>query len=362
MMPGTLARYFGMRFFNVVAATFAGLFALVLMVDFVELLRRTGDMKDVSALLVAQISLFRVPHITERVIPFAVLVGAMNCYLNLSRRLELVVARSAGVSAWQFVMPAALIALVIGILVTTVYNPVSALLRERSERLEQGLAGEGRNLLTSDGSFWLRQRTVDGQSVINAGASRQQGAELSNVTVFMLDHSDGFVARIQARRATLHDGFWRLEDARIYTGEVLPASHKVYDLKTNLTRAQVQESFAVPESVPFWQLSSLIGVAESSGLAAIGYRLHYYQLLAMPLYLVSMVLLAAAVSLRTFRFGGIQKMVLGGITAGFLLFVLSKITGDLSKANLLPPAIAATLPPFIGGITGIIALLYQEDG
>ena len=54
-----------------------------------------------------------------------------------------------------------------------------------------------------------------------------------------------------------------------------------------------------------------------------------------------MVLLAASVSLRFFRFGGVQKMVLGGIGAGFLLYVLSKVTDDLSKAGLLAPWIAA---------------------
>jgi len=31
--------------------------------------------------------------------PFCILIGAMTCYLALSRRLELVVARAAGVSA-----------------------------------------------------------------------------------------------------------------------------------------------------------------------------------------------------------------------------------------------------------------------
>ena len=362
MMPGTLARYFGLRFFNVAAGTFFGLFVLVLLVDFLELMRRTTDLKDVSALAVAQISLYRVPHIAERVIPFAVLVGTMTCYLNLSRRLELVVARSAGVSAWQFIMPATLIATIIGILVTTVYNPVSAVLRDRSEQLEASMNVGGRGAMATSSGFWLRQRSQDGQSIINAASSRGQGSELLNVTIFTLDDSDRFAARIEARSATLHDGFWRLEDARIYTGEVLPERHTTYDLKTNLTRAQVQETFATPETVPFWQLSSLISLAESSGLAAISYRLHYYQLLAMPFYLASMVLLAAAVSLRTFRFGGVQKMVLGGLVAGFLLFVLSKIAGDLSSATLIDPALAAALPPFLGGVTGIVALLYQEDG
>jgi len=75
-----------------------------------------------------------------------------------------------------------------------------------------------------------------------------------------------------------------------------------------------------------------------------------------------MVLLAAAVSLRFFRFGGVQKIVLGGIGAGFFLYVLAKIAGDLSKAGLMAPLLAAALPPALGGLTGVIALLYQEDG
>jgi lipopolysaccharide export system permease protein len=362
MMPGTLARYFGLRFFNVIVGTFLSLFALILMVDFIELLRRHSDVQNFSALVVAQISLYRIPHITERIIPFTVLVGAMVCYVNLSRRLELVVARAAGVSAWQFVRPAVVIALIVGILVTTVYNPLSATFRERSERLEATLNGENRNPFLLNSGLWLRQRSPDGQSIINAATSHQQGAELSDVSIFTLDESDVYVSRIEAKRATLQNGFWRLENARIYAGESLPTNHAIYDLKTNLTRAQVQETFATPETVPFWQLSSLIQLAEASGLAAVGYRLQYYQLLVLPLYLVAMVLLAAAVSLRLFRFGGVQRMVLGGVVAGFLLYVLSKVAGDLSKASLLAPAVAAVLPPFLGGVTGFVALLYQEDG
>ena len=87
MMIGTLSRYFGVRFLTAVLAVFAGTLVLTAMIDFLELMRRTADIKDVSALAVAQISLYRVPFITERVLPFAVLVGAMFCYLNLSRRL-----------------------------------------------------------------------------------------------------------------------------------------------------------------------------------------------------------------------------------------------------------------------------------
>jgi lipopolysaccharide export system permease protein len=362
MIGGTLSRYFGLRFLGAVIATFVGAMVLVAMIDFLEMMRRTGDMQDVSALLIAKITLFRLLFATERITPFAVLVGAMSCYLNLSRRLELVVARSAGISAWQFVAPALIIAFLIGIAATTIYNPMSAILRERSVRLEDEIFNGGTASQSLGGSFWVRQRSDEGQAVVNAKASRQQGITLGGVSVFRFDDAGHFRDRIEAKSAVLESGHWRLDEARIYASGAPPAEHDTFMLKTTLTAAQVRESFATPETVPFWQLSSYIQLAENAGLAAAAYRLQYYQLLAQPFYFASMVLLAAAVSLRLFRFGGVQKMVLGGIAGGFFLFVLAKITGDMSKAGMMPPLAAAALPPLLGGVTGLLTLLYQEDG
>ena len=135
-----------------------------------------------------------------------------------------------------------------------------------------------------------------------------------------------------------------------------------YSLPTNLSREQVRESFATPETVSFWDLPLYIETAEQAGLGAAGYRLQYQLLLARPLLLVAMVMLAASVSLRFFRFGGVSAMVLSGVAAGFFLYVLSKITEDLSKAELMHPIAAAWLPVAIGGLTGFVVLLHQEDG
>ena len=98
-MITTLHRYFGMRFLTTLVAVLLGVFALIILLDYVEQMRRMGDIPNVSALTIAKISLFRVPHIGERILPFCVLVGAMSCFLGLSRRLEFVVSRAAGVCA-----------------------------------------------------------------------------------------------------------------------------------------------------------------------------------------------------------------------------------------------------------------------
>jgi lipopolysaccharide export system permease protein len=48
--------------------------------------------------------------------------------LGLSRRLELIIARAAGISAWQFVAPAVVVAFLFGVVATIIYNPVAAAL------------------------------------------------------------------------------------------------------------------------------------------------------------------------------------------------------------------------------------------
>jgi lipopolysaccharide export system permease protein len=295
--------------------------------------------------------------------PFCVLIGAMTCYLALSRRLELVVARAAGVSAWQFISPALVSALVLGVLSTVAYNPMSATLRERSKQMEAELFGDAPGGGVQDASgFWINSTNSEGQAIINAARSEQQGVHLTGLTVFRFDPDLQFKDRIEAREATLEDGRWVFKSVRRYTLDAPPVDQETMWLATSLTPAQVRNSFSTPETVSFWQLPSYIRSSESSGFATAGYRLQYQKLIAQPFLLAAMVMLAAAVSLRFFRFGGVQKMVLSGVGSGFLLYVLSKVTEDLSKAELMHPIAAAWLPVCVGGLTGFLALLYQEDG
>ncbi|MES1154937.1 MAG: LPS export ABC transporter permease LptG [Pseudorhodoplanes sp.] len=363
MMSKTLSIYFAKRFMLSVIGVFVGVFFLVGIIDYIEMTRRVGDMPNVPAFAAAKISFFRLPLMLERLMPFSVLIGAMTCYLSLSRRLELVIARAAGMSAWQFVAPALISALLFGIFATVIYNPISAALQEQSRKIEAEVFSNTQSAMqqTSSG-FWVRQRSNAGEAIINARSSTEQGMQLSAVTIFTFDTEGRFRDRIEAKSARLNPGEWRLTDARLYAPNTPPADHASFSLPTNLTAEQVRESFSTPETVSFWELPDHIRLAEHAGLAAAAYRLQYHKLLARPFFLVAMVFLAASVSLRLFRFGGVQKMVLGGIAAGFLLYVLAKITEDLSKAELMHPILAAWLPAVIGGLTGFLALLYQEDG
>jgi lipopolysaccharide export system permease protein len=277
--------------------------------------------------------------------------------------MELVIARGAGISVWQIIAPALLVALALGAFGSLVYNPVSANLREISKRLESQVFGQFQSVMDSyDSGYWVRQRGNDGESIMNALQSREQGLVLNSIIAFTFSATGEFRERIEAKSAELKPGAWQLKEARVYAPNVLPQDFETYSLPTKLTREQVAESFAAPDTVGFWHLPTYIRYAEDSGLAAAGYRLQYQVLLARPFLQAAMVLLAASFSLRAFRFGGVPQRILLGVAAGFSIYVLSKVTEDLSKAELLYPLLAAWLPIIAGGLFGFLMLLYEEDG
>ncbi|MDJ1159683.1 LPS export ABC transporter permease LptG [Chelatococcus sp. SYSU_G07232] len=361
LIGATLGRYFSARFLRMILAVFGTVFVLVYTLDFVELMRRAGDAEGASARLMATLALLRTPTVAEQVLPFAVLFGSMATLLTLSRKLELVVARAAGVSVWQFLQPAFFVALAIGVVSVTAYNPLAALLKQHATSIEARIFAKS-SKASSGKDLWIRQRSVDGQAIIRAESAIDAAGALARVTAFVYEPGGAFRERIEAPLARLHDGYWEFQDARVLSVGEEPQNYGAYLLATTLDPAQVRQSFTPPETVPFWQLSTVIERTERAGLDATAYRLHRDVLLARPLLFVAMVLVAASVSLRFFRFGGVARMVLGGVAAGFMLYVATELMEDLGASGLVGPVVAAWFPAVVGSLLGALALLHQEDG
>jgi lipopolysaccharide export system permease protein len=361
---GKLGRYFGRRFIGAVLLVFVNCALLIGIVDFFEFSRRLGERADVSVLDIGYLVLLRLPAYSEQMFPFAVLLGAMASFLTLSRRLELVIARTVGASVWQFTFSTLMLAVALGAFLTTIYNPVSAALKERGNKIEASLfRGERGGLFqqSTDG-IWVRQQSVDGQAILQAQATSDKGKTLTGVRLFSFDKAGKFVERIEAQSALLDNGVWRLSNVRVFAAGAEPQEYAGYLVSTNLTPEQVQGSLGSPDSLSFWDLPSVISASERAGIKAERYKLQYQTLLARPLLFAAMVLIAASVSMRIFRLGGVGKMVLSGVLAGFFLYVAQKLAGELGENGILHPMIAGWLPVLIGGAMGTWVLLQQEDG
>ncbi|VAW10993.1 hypothetical protein MNBD_ALPHA09-2032 [hydrothermal vent metagenome] len=367
----TLSFYIVRRFMFAIFGIFIACMFLVYLADLGELLRRSGSKEGIGIGVIALMAAYKLPGMAEQLFPFAILFGSMTAFLNLSRRQELVVARAAGVSAWQFTMPAFVAVFLLGLVTVTIYNPFAANLNGRYEVLNaEVLKGRGGGILkNSEAGLWLRQANSNGAAIIRASKGANRGLELYDVLVIEFDREERFTARIEAERAVLIDGksgteggIWRLENAWVTLENSHPKFSAVYEIETFLSRTQIAEALASPKAISFWDLPKFIEIAEKAGLSAQKYRVHYQFLLAQPFLFSSMVLVAATFSLRIFRMGNVTRMVIFGILTGFALFLANHVSRALGGGGSLPAVIAAWWPAVITMLVSLTVLFFQEDG
>lgn len=363
MTPFVLTRYLTWRFVLSCGAVMGALAAFVFIINLAELLNRSAGKEEMTFGIALLMAIFKLPLTMNKLLPFIALFGAIWMFARLARFHELEAIRASGVSAWQFILPPIAVAVIAGAISTAVVNPVAANAASQFEQLEaRYLRGRTSVLAVFPTGVWLRQADGEAQAVIHALRASSADMQLEDVIVFIYAGKDRFMRRLDARSAVLDQGYWRLSD--VYESKPGEASvhHDAYDFATTLTPDEVKDSFTSPDTIDFWDLPRFIQTAEDAGFTAVRHKMHFYSLIALPLALGAMVVIAAAFALRPMRFGGTGRLLATAAGVGFVFFFLSDFTEALGLSGLVPPLIAAAAPTLACILTGVTALLYLEDG
>jgi lipopolysaccharide export system permease protein len=360
----TLSAYIARQFFAWFCGAFAAILAVAFLFQYVELLRRGGTRLQATLPRLLEMAALQLPHTAQQAMPFAILFGTMLAFWRMTRNSELVVARAAGVSVWQFLTPALLVALIVGVVAVTVFNPIAARSQASFEKLERRVLHQGADpLALSQSGLWLRQSDEAGNQIIIHGDRLSPGQfVLDGVSFYFFNSFTELTSRIDAQAARLERGAWSIENGTRWLPDGPAEAFARLRLATQLTPVKIEEGFAAPDTMSFWELPGFIALLEESGFPAQRHRLHFDTLLARPFLLCAMVLVAATFSLRMQRRGGVTLMIVGGVVSGFLLYFLSDILFALGLSARLPVMLAAWTPTGVSLIFGTSMLLHLEDG
>lgn len=362
----TLHAYFARRFLGVFGAVALGFCAMLLLIDIIEQGRRfASDAPGFGVIL--RLVLLNLPQSVYGILPLILILTAIALFLSLARSSELVVTRAAGRSAIAALSAPLAMTLLVGIVALVALNPIVAATSRAYEARAGGIEGEPSVLSVSDDGLWLRQGDAIRQTVIRALRSNLDGTALTGVS-FTTFESDGRPQqRIDGTRAVLADGAWRIEDAKLWpldapNPEAAATLHDSITLPSTLTADQIRDSFGEPSSIPIWELPAFIARLEAAGFAARRHQVHLQTELALPLFLVAMVMIGAAFTMRPQRGGRTGVMVLVAILVSFGIYFVRNFAMILGEAGQIPPGLAAWAPPVAAVGLALGFLLHKEDG
>jgi lipopolysaccharide export system permease protein len=361
-----LGRYLFLRSLTGIAIAFAAVTASILLVDVVEQLRTVGSRSDLSLWQAIGLTTLKAPMLIEQTLPFVVLAGVMLGLFQLNRRSELIALRASGVSAWRFLAPSGVLALLLGVLMITTINPVGAFMYERYELAKARLSGEANTDAVTRNGVWLRQGDAQMQIVIHARTVSADNAGLANATFFFFEEGKGgtlnFVRRIRAENVYLRPGFWQLTNLVEALPGASPMPQENLAIPTNLEPSALLNTFVTPGSLSFWQLPGFISQAKAAGLSPVRYEVKHQALIAFPLLLAAMASLGAVFSLRLQRGGGVGQWAGLGVAAGFGLFFAGQLASAFAATDVVPPVVAAWSPALTGVFSAFALLSFLEDG
>ena len=328
--------------------------------DMVELARRTSSIVDFTFLDLAWLAALRAPSFLQSIVPFVVLFAAMMTLLNLNKRHELVITRASGMSAWQFITPLCAGSLFIGLMTVGALNPLatSGLGQSEDVQIELGLkAPRDSNIVP-----WFRQPTPAGAVVIGAEQASSGGTRLGKPSFYFFDAGNNPISRVDAETGSLVGGKWILTNATIFKDGKPSEQQPTFTTPALIDADLLIQTLTPPETISFFALGKSMESARAFGLPDSPYAMRWHSLAALPALLVAMTLIAATVSLKFARFGHSSTAILGGILAGFLLYVVTAMAEALGSTGVIAPVISAWLPVVAASFFGVTFLLHREDG
>src|SRR5262245_13616962 len=157
MVIGRIQRYVFQQALTALLLTLGVIALAIVLVDVVEQMRTVGSRTQITILTAFSLTMMKTPRIIMETLPFAMLVGSILTFSQLSRRSEIPAIRAAGVSAWRFLGPAMALALGIGVLMVTVLDPLATRLSAEFETARERILNPRDNDAPESSSVWLSQ-------------------------------------------------------------------------------------------------------------------------------------------------------------------------------------------------------------
>ena len=368
-MNWILTKYTVKQFLLIFVATLFVLTMVVGLFDLIELLRQVSKGETAGFVDAVMMAALKSPQMMHIILPFVVLLSGLIFCLLFNRSSELIIMRAVGLSIWNILLPLAVVVVVIGTLDTLVFSPVTAWTARRYERMEERLGfTHSTPLVWSEYGFWLREQTSDGGVQVLRASQIIQGKKkkvtLKNVSVFELDAQGAFVRQTEGDEASLSDGILRVKDVFVLNPiEEKSETLALQEFNTELSLDRILEKFDDPQTMSFWRFPRFITFLKESGFSIAQHAMYFHELIAFPVFLLSMLLIAVAITVSSGnRQGKTFMKVLLAIGSGFVLYFVSRITNVLGLSGSLPYFLAAWGPSLICIPLCLSVLLHLEDG
>lgn len=342
--------------------TFAVLFALVLVLQTLDLLGASGDVlayKGNDGGDVLRYVSLRAPQIISLFLPFSVLLGTVITLATLNQNSEVISMKGAGLSAHQVLAPLIVASLFVAGVSFLFNDRIVSRATTTLTRWQKADYGPIPGDAKMQTNVWVREdnRLIHADMVTGRGVN----ARLSDVTVY--NRTGGALIDItRSPSAVPVGGALSLTGAEIFdvaTGKRIKAG--AVSIGRNLQPEQFTLASVDPAGMSFKELREAIDDLKHAGRPTASLEAGLWHKISGPLSSILMPLLGAVAAFGIARSGRLFFRAVIGMALGFAYFVADNFGLAMGNLGAYPPLLAAWGPFLLFLLIGETVLIQTEE-
>jgi lipopolysaccharide export system permease protein len=332
-------------------------FALVLSSAFDILHRIKGVNLQYKIFL--QLIFLKVPYLTLELLPLIVMLATFLTHFLLSRRNELLMMCTSGVSIYRILMPIIIANIAIGIIGITALNPLSTYALIKYETLDAKVTDRKMPyLVLSNLGVMIAENYNHEHRIYVARSVLVQENKMLNVSVFFMDANNNFDSRIEAESVSFGNNELIMRNVYIFRHDSKVSVQNEYVLPSSLMINNLIDGVTPPDYLDFWKLPDAIMHLSQAGFPTFKHQLYYYKLLFRPLSIVGYIIFAMCFISHNNRGKNKVNVIAIGILSGIFLYLISQQLSNILAYNGLGTMLSVSIPIIIVILGANLLLLH----
>ncbi len=358
-MIKTLDRYFITLFLKKLLILTIIFFSLSFILTIFEEITFLSESKS-AFYLPFMLAIFNAPTTLLEIFPFVILISAQLFFIDLIKKKENELVKINNLDNFYLIRLLALCSFLFGLLIITVYYPISSKLKFIYFDIKNVYSEDGKYLKHfNDNGIWIKDEIKNEIYIINGVTKKDPFLE--DVFISKFNYNFELIENIFTKKINITSNEWVIENPIIFKNNRQIQEDKTLILNTHFNIEKINSTFRNLNSFNLFQLINIKRENTLLGYSSEELDLHFLKIISLPIYFTVLVIISSIIMLSIKKNKPYIFHVLLGISLSVIIYYINNIFDVFGLTNKIPIYLSVFFPIAFLGIISIIGLIRINE-
>ena len=358
-MIKTLDRYFIILFLKKLLILTIIFFSLSFILTRFEEITFLSESKS-AFYLPFMLAIFNAPTTLLEIFPFVILISAQLFFIDLIKKKENELVKINNLDNFYLIRLLALCSFLFGLLIITVYYPISSKLKFIYFDIKNVYSEDGKYLKHfNDNGIWIKDEIKNEIYIINGVTKKDPFLE--DVFISKFNYNFELIENIFTKKINITSNEWVIENPIIFKNNRQIQADKTLILNTHFNIEKINSTFRNLNSFNLFQLINIKRENTLLGYSSEELDLHFLKIISLPVYFTVLVIISSIIMLSIKKNKPYIFHVLLGISLSVIIYYINNIFDVFGLTNKIPIYLSVFFPIAFLGIISIIGLIRINE-